>query len=357
MLAPVQHPRLEQQHRRHRADGVHPARPAAGDRRREGVRRGARRRASRAGRGGGGDGPRTAARNRLRGAAGRLAAGPDAIRSARSSARSCASIGCAPESPAETYSTPRRLTVRIVAHSRAAERSRGARERSAGVGRFKPDGTPTPAAAGFAAKQRRRRRRARARAHAEGRVPGVPQAAARQGDGRRAAGRARRHAARPVVPEGDALGRDARGRPGRSAVRPSDPLDAVSLRRPRRAVHDRAHAGGADLAGAGRVDRRRHLRPSLPDDERPRRPRDQGALVRRVSRAAARELRHPRAQRAPQQDRPRARRQGAAAAGARQPRRSITSPACCTRCRIWSSIRRSSPARSRSSSSSCRRKC
>ena len=44
VLAPVQHPRLEQQHRRDRADRVHPARPPAGDRHREGVRRGQRRR-------------------------------------------------------------------------------------------------------------------------------------------------------------------------------------------------------------------------------------------------------------------------------------------------------------------------
>src|SRR6266480_1425739 len=58
-----------------------------------------------------------------------------------------------PESPAETYSTPRRLTVRI---ARVPERQTDLEELvngppvSAG---FKPDGTPTPAAAGFAAKQ------------------------------------------------------------------------------------------------------------------------------------------------------------------------------------------------------------
>jgi glycyl-tRNA synthetase beta chain len=58
-----------------------------------------------------------------------------------------------PESPVETYSTPRRLTVRIV---RIPERQSDLEELvngppvSAG---FKPDGTPTPAAAGFAAKQ------------------------------------------------------------------------------------------------------------------------------------------------------------------------------------------------------------
>jgi glycyl-tRNA synthetase beta chain len=58
----------------------------------------------------------------------------------------------APESPAETYSTPRRLTVRI---ARLAERQTDLEELvngppvSAG---FKPDGTATPAATGFAAK-------------------------------------------------------------------------------------------------------------------------------------------------------------------------------------------------------------
>ena len=64
-----------------------------------------------------------------------------------------------PEAPVETYSTPRRLTVRV---ARIAERQTDLEELvngppvSAG---FKPDGTPTPAAAGFAAKQRRRGRR------------------------------------------------------------------------------------------------------------------------------------------------------------------------------------------------------
>src|SRR6266436_6242579 len=59
----------------------------------------------------------------------------------------------APESPVETYSTPRRLTVRV---ARIPERQTDLEELvngppvSAG---FKPDGTPTPAAAGFAAKQ------------------------------------------------------------------------------------------------------------------------------------------------------------------------------------------------------------
>jgi glycyl-tRNA synthetase beta chain len=58
-----------------------------------------------------------------------------------------------PESPVDTFSTPRRLTVRIV---RIPERQTDLEELvngppvSAG---FKPDGTPTPAATGFAAKQ------------------------------------------------------------------------------------------------------------------------------------------------------------------------------------------------------------
>ena len=57
-----------------------------------------------------------------------------------------------PESPVETYSTPRRLTVRIV---RIPERQRDLEEVLNGPpvsASFRPDGTPTPAAAGFAAK-------------------------------------------------------------------------------------------------------------------------------------------------------------------------------------------------------------
>ena len=58
-----------------------------------------------------------------------------------------------PESPVETFSTPRRLTVRVV---RIPERQTDLEEVVNGPpvsGGFKPDGTPTPAAAGFAAKQ------------------------------------------------------------------------------------------------------------------------------------------------------------------------------------------------------------
>jgi glycyl-tRNA synthetase beta chain len=59
----------------------------------------------------------------------------------------------APESPVETYSTPRRLTVRVV---RVPERQTDLEEVVNGPpvsAAFKPDGTATPAAAGFAAKQ------------------------------------------------------------------------------------------------------------------------------------------------------------------------------------------------------------
>src|SRR4029078_2652782 len=58
-----------------------------------------------------------------------------------------------PESPVETYSTPRRLTVRIV---RIAERQIHFEELVTAPpvsASFKPDGSATPAAAGFAAKQ------------------------------------------------------------------------------------------------------------------------------------------------------------------------------------------------------------
>jgi glycyl-tRNA synthetase beta chain len=59
----------------------------------------------------------------------------------------------APESPVETFSTPRRLTVRVV---RIPERQTDLEELVNGPpvsASFKPDGSPSPAAAGFAAKQ------------------------------------------------------------------------------------------------------------------------------------------------------------------------------------------------------------
>ena len=56
-----------------------------------------------------------------------------------------------PEAPAETYSTPRRLTVRV---ARLAERQADLEELVTGPpvsAAFGADGSPTPAAAGFAA--------------------------------------------------------------------------------------------------------------------------------------------------------------------------------------------------------------
>jgi len=58
-----------------------------------------------------------------------------------------------PEAPAETFSTPRRLTVRV---ARVPERQTDLEELVNGppvAASFAADGTPTPAAAGFAAKQ------------------------------------------------------------------------------------------------------------------------------------------------------------------------------------------------------------
>ena len=88
--------------------------------------------------------------------------------------RSCSEQRLPPEAPAETFSTPRRLTVRIARLAGAADRSRGARQRAA---RRRPassaDGTPTPAAAGFASKQGVEVVGARAHRDAEGRVSRV----------------------------------------------------------------------------------------------------------------------------------------------------------------------------------------
>ena len=176
----------------------------------------------------------------------------------------------APESPAETYSTPRRLTVRI---ARLAERQTDLEDLVNGPpvsASFGADGSPTPAASGFASKQ------------------GVDVAALERVEtpkGTYLAYRKKQRgkAAVDVLP--DVLGgtlrgltfpklmhwdAHARGRPGRAAVRPADPLDSVRLWRPRRAVHDRPFRGGPDESGAGGHFWRGDLRTPLPDDERAR---------------------------------------------------------------------------------------
>src|SRR5204863_5969681 len=144
VLAPVQHPRREQQHRRHRTHGVHPQHPQARAWRREDVRR---------------------ADDVLRRAAGRSVAMEREL---------LLEIGCeeipaswlpgltnqvgevlaaqlrerrlGPETPVETYSTPRRLTVRI---ERIPERQTDFEELITGP----PASAPAGAVNGFAQKQ------------------------------------------------------------------------------------------------------------------------------------------------------------------------------------------------------------
>ena len=222
---------------------------------------------------------------------------------------------------------------------------------------FKPDGEPTPAAAGFARKngvevadlERQEtpkgvylafRKKVRGKAAIDV-LPDVLGA----------------RAARPRVPEADALGRDARRRARRAAVRPPDPLDSLPLRRARRAVRHRPPRGRAVRRRAGRAVRRGDLRPPLPGDVAAAR-----AAPSRCGRSTSTRPSSPRASccsiarsatpRLPASStRTRA---GSAAASAAPPR---ASRACCRRCRTWSSTRRSWPAPSRPSSSSCPRKC
>ena len=225
----------------------------------------------------------------------------------------------APEAPAETFSTPRRLTVRIARIPGTTDRSRGAGQRSAGVRGLQTRRHADARRERIRVEAGCRGVSARAHSDAERGISRLPETAARQDVRRCAAGGAGRDAAGIGVPESDALGCDARRRPGRAAVRASDPLDFVFVRRPRGAVHDFPNLGCPDVPGAGRDDRRSHLRPSVLDDQRPGGPVDQGAQLRRVPGAAAREFRRAGAQRTARQDRARARRKGAAAAGPGQP--------------------------------------
>ena len=112
---------------------------------------------------------------------------------------------------AEGAAPAARSAGRDLQHAAAADRPRRARSpsgrrisKSWSPGRrcrpaFRPDGTADAGGARLRDEAGRRGRGARARRDAEGRVPRVPQASARQERGRRAAGRAARHAARPDV--------------------------------------------------------------------------------------------------------------------------------------------------------------
>ena len=87
------------------------------------------------------------------------------------------------DAPAEAYSTPRRLTARVI---RVAERQTDFEELVTGPpvsAAYKPDGEPTPAAAGFAKKYGVDMSALERQQTREGRVPGLPRAPARQGDG------------------------------------------------------------------------------------------------------------------------------------------------------------------------------
>ena len=150
-----------------------------------------------------------------------------------------------PASPAESYSTPRRLTARV---AKLAERQTDFEELVTGPpvsAAFKPDGSrrpPRPALPGNTASRSTALERQR---DAEGHLPRLSRAAARQGHGRRARRRHGRPAARPDVPEADALGRLPRGRQGRAGLRAPDSLAGADVRRPRRAVRHPPHGAGA----------------------------------------------------------------------------------------------------------------
>ena len=163
------------------------------------------------------------------------------------------------EEPIETFSTPRRLTVRS---ARIAERQTDLEELVTGPpvsAAFGADGKLTPAGAGFAKKQGVSEDQIERITTPKGEYIGV-----RKHQRGRAAvdvlpdvltGVLARHG----VPETDAMGRRPQRRQGRAAVRPADSVDPVSVRRPRRAVHDRAIAAGADHSRPG--DQRRGHQP------------------------------------------------------------------------------------------------
>ena len=251
MLASLQHPRLEQQHRRDRADGLHPARAAARRRHRQGLRRRARRRDR--------GWPSGALMDRellleigCEETAGQLAARPDRSDRRGRRRRSCASSGWRrrrrPKPTARRGGSPSasRGWPSVRPTSRSWSTVRPCRPASGRTARRRP---PPPALP--------RRTASRWRRSSAIETPkGVYLAFRKKQRGKAAVdvlpdvlGGTLRGL---TFPEADALGRDARGRHGRAALRPADPLAAVHLRRPRRAVHDRADAGGAERAGAGR---------------------------------------------------------------------------------------------------------
>ena len=248
---------------------------------------------------------------------------------------------------------------RGAAHRRAADRSRRDDQRPAGVGRLRGRRAADPCGPRLRQEERRRGGRARrAPRRPKGIYLDVREEAARQDGGGRAARPARAGAARSHLPEADALGRVARRREGRVPVRAPDPLAAVPLRRPRRAVHHPPHGAGELAARAGRAHGRHHLRPPLPRRQRAPGARGQGAKSSPTTRRAWREhfvlLER---QRAPDAHHARTRRARAAAGRPRHHRGHVAVGLAAGSAPTSSSTRRSSPARSRRSSSRCPRRC
>ena len=197
------------------------------------------------------------------------------------------------DGPVESWTTPRRLTVRV---ARVAERQTDKEEVVNGPpvsAARDASGELTPAAIGFAKKNGvepseleeidtpkgrylavRKRQRGRASVDA---LPDVMSGLLRG-------------LAFPKTMRWDA---GARRRQGRAAVRPADSLAAVPLRRPRRPVRHPSHRDRAGAAGAGSAIGRDDLRAPVPHHQRSRRPRREGEDVRRLQGPPARALRRP----------------------------------------------------------------
>ena len=119
-----------------------------------------------------------------------LAARADARRSAQHLDARLKELRLTADAPAETYSTPRRLTARV---AKLAERQTDFEELVTGPpvsAAFKPDGEPTPAAAGFAKKYGVEVSALERHETPKGTYLALPRAPARQGHGRRARRRA-----------------------------------------------------------------------------------------------------------------------------------------------------------------------
>ena len=173
------------------------------------------------------------------------------------------------DEPIETFSTPRRLTVRVGADRRAADRSRRAGHRAAGVGGIWRGRQAHAGRRRLREEAGRGRRSDRAHHDAEGRIHRRAQAPARQGRGRRAARGAHRRAARHGVPEADAMGR-RRSTTARASCRLAVRFAGSCICSAGRVVPFTIGRSplAQRLARAGDQRRRVNLWTSLPDHER-----------------------------------------------------------------------------------------